>query len=72
LFQGDNPNDQRRGTIWAVDAAGNGRRLACSPQLGSSVVSVAVVTPDAFYGLAASLDGEPIPSFDFSVVRIPR
>ncbi len=72
LFEGDNPNDQRRGSIWAVDAAGNGRRLACSPERGAFVELVAVVAPDAFYGLAASLGSEPIRSYDFSVVRIPR
>lgn len=72
LFEGDSSNEARRGSIWAVDAAGNGRRLACSPQRGSSVELVGVVAPDAFYGLAASLGSEPIRSFDFSVVRIPR
>jgi hypothetical protein len=41
----------RHTTIWAVDAAGEGRRLACDPEIDRQITTGAA-TPDAFYGIA--------------------
>lgn len=61
------PNNSIHATMWAVDAAGQGQRLACDPLVNGGI-RAAAVAPDGIYGVL-----QPGNSFDsWSIVKIAR
>lgn len=61
------PNESIHLTMWTVDAAGHGRRLACDPPVQGQVTAAAA-GPDDLYGIL-----RPSNTFDYwSIVKVGR
>jgi len=73
LISGFEPFDDgaTHGSLWLVDAGGNGRRVGCEPNIVDSpgIVTAALATPTAIYAVVGSSAGS---LFGYRIVQLSR
>jgi hypothetical protein len=73
LISGFEPFDDgaSHGSLWLVDAEGNGARIGCDPNVGDGpgIVTAALATPTAVYAVIGS---SAVGLYDYRIVRLGR
>ncbi len=73
LISGFEPFDDgaTHGSLWLVDADGNGSRIGCDPNVGyvPGILTAALATPTAIYAVVGSSAGG---LFDYRIVQFSR
>ncbi len=73
LISGFEPFDDgaTHGSLWLVDADGNGSRIGCDPNVGyvPGILTAALATPTAIYAVVGSSAGG---LFDYRIVQLSR